>query len=100
MGKKWDGHTLSTRPVLNIVVLTYLFTRGKHDKTFCKICTADAGIRCMKILMSLLPMPGKNRLSAEEAFKKIYYLSPVELLVYVVLLLTKVSPKAKTRHSK
>ena len=93
--QKWDEHTLSTRrPVLNVVVLTYLFTCGEHDKIFCKICIADAGIRCMKILMSLLPMPGKNRLSAEEALKKIYCLSPVclvELLVYVVLLLAKVS---------
>ena len=66
---------------------------GKDDKICCKICTVDAGIRSMKILMSLLPMPGKHRLSAEEAFSKICYLSlvcSVELLVMYYFLFSPV----------
>lgn len=31
----------------------------------------------MKVLMSLLPTPGKSRLSACEAFDRLYYLLPV-----------------------
>ena len=44
---------------------------------YCEFFVADAGVRCMKVLMTLLPMPGKARLSAEEAFSKMYYVLPV-----------------------
>jgi len=44
------------------------------------ILMADAGCQCIKVLMSLLPTPGRNRISAVEAFDKLYYVSPVSFI--------------------
>ena len=48
---------------------------------FYYLLKVDTGVKAMKGLMHMLPTPGKNRVSADEGFHRMFHVLPVSAII-------------------